>query len=133
MGFNENATKMLDIMPDEISVEPAVSTLVEKTVSTENAEIEDGYDFARNNIKEIIDTGMQAAGELSSVASQSESPRAYEVLGTLLKNAVDANKDLLDIKKTSQEIRAPRDNKDPTTVNNNLVLTTTELQKMLAQ
>ena len=54
MGFNENATKMLDIMPDEISVEPAVSTLVEKTVSTENAEIEDDSSSSSSSNSPVV-------------------------------------------------------------------------------
>ena len=63
-------------------------------------------------------------------ARQSQHPRSYEVLSTLLKTLTDANKDLLSLSKTRKELTKTDD--QPQTVNQNLFVgSTAELAKML--
>ena len=65
------------------------------------------------------------------VAKASEHPRAYEVVSTIMKTLVDANKDLVSMSdKKAEEDKKPGDNTG--TVNNNLFVgSTAELQQML--
>ena len=125
--LNENLSEIFDIEPIEI---------VEKS-TTELVTIESGTDvdidanFARENIKQLISSGNIALGELATVANQSESPRAYEVLATMMKNLADMNKDLLELQKRKRDLQ-PKE----TTQNLNIdkavfVGSTTELLKMI--
>jgi hypothetical protein len=55
-------------------------------------------------MRELITNGNRAITELASVANQSESPRAYEVLATMMKNLAEMNKDLLELQKRKKEL-----------------------------
>lgn len=91
----------------------------------------DDYEFARGNLYSLINKGNDALEEIFDVAKQSESPRAFEVVTNLLKTMVDANKDLLDLAKKQKELQAKDDDGGPKTINNNLILTSAELLKMI--
>ena len=69
------------------------------------------------------------------LAKNSEHPRAYEVVATLIKTLADTNKDLLDTRKKKLDIdkaRGASPSSDAKTVNNNLFVgSTSELQKFL--
>jgi len=93
---------------------------------------EEDFDYARDNIKGAIDNGTEALEQLIDIADQSQHPRAYEVISTLINTIVSANKDLLDLSKKKKEIAASDKKEGPQTINNNLILTTADLQKMLA-
>lgn len=88
---------------------------------------------ARENIRGLISKGTVAIDELSKVAKESEHPRAYEVLSTLLKNVSEMNKDLLNIQKIKKELegteKMPALNIDKAV----FVGTTAELIKMKKQ
>lgn len=94
------------------------------------------YEYARQNIYSIIETGANALDTLAQVATQTQHPRAFEVLATMVKTLVDANKDLLNIKKTKIEIlkasEGPVEGLGNNKVQNNLFVgSTAELQKFL--
>lgn len=91
---------------------------------------EEDFDYARDNLKEVIDHGKEALAQLIDIADQSQHPRAYEVIATVINTIASANKDLLDLSKKRKELQKKEEG--PTTVNNNLILTTADLQKLLA-
>ena len=75
--------------------------------------------------------------ELAQVAAQSQHPRAYEVLTNLVKTMVEANKDLMHLKKIKVEVQKmsdePLDNMSGNKVQNNLFVgSTTQLQKFIS-
>ena len=96
---------------------------------------DEDFTFARSNIRKSIDVGTEALERLASLAEQSQSPRAYEVLSTLMQSIVTASEKLLDTQKTIREIddaSVPRDDDAKKTINNNLFVgSTAELQKIL--
>lgn len=108
---------------------PVVTPIVEVN---EDKEVDVDFEYARENIKEIIDQGKDIFTEMIQVAKQSQHPRAYEVLGNLMKIAVDTNKDLLNLRKQKKEL-VKKDDGSPTTVHNNLMLSTADLLKMIKQ
>jgi len=67
------------------------------------------------------------------IADQSQQARAYEVVAILMKNLLDANKDLLAIQKSIREIKDIEKPTNNTTVNHNnlFVGSTAELQKVI--
>ena len=62
------------------------------------------YTEVRDNLKDVIDNSKLAIDGILKVASESDSPRAYEVVSQLLKTATEANKDLLDVHKQMKDL-----------------------------
>ena len=100
--LNKNLSEIFDVEPIE---EKTLETLP-VLVNDNSNEIDADAEFARTNMRTLIDNGNRALTELASVANQSESPRAYEVLATMMKNLAEMNKDLLELQKRKKE-RAP--------------------------
>ena len=87
-------------------------------------------ELARNNIENIISLGDEAVREMVEIAKQSESPRAFEVVSTLMKTLLEANKDFVEIstkKRYAKEEQAPQTQ----VTNNNLIVSTADLLKMI--
>jgi translation initiation factor IF-3 len=123
--------KLNDILDVEST---SVTEVVPKLVTTVPAEItDDDYEYARNNLKGLIENGKEVMQNIMFVAKESESPRSYEVVGQLIKTLADTNKDLLDIAKKSKELRSDKEEKsgDTNITNALFVGSTTELQKFL--
>jgi hypothetical protein len=125
--LNENLSEIFDIEPIEIKETPATELM---TIHS-GTDIDVDANFARENIKQLISKGNKSFEELSTVANQSESPRAYEVLATMMKNLADMNKDLLELQKRKRDLQ-PKE----TTQNLNIdkavfVGSTAELVKMI--
>jgi hypothetical protein len=81
-----------------------------------NANIDDDFAIARNNLHQIIHKGTDALEEALLVAKTSEHPRAFEVVGQLIKTLVDANKDLLDIQKKLKDLKKSDDPKQEASI-----------------
>ena len=88
------------------------------------------YSEVRENLKELIDGGKVALDGILKVASESDSPRAFEVVSQLLKTSVEANKELLDVHKQMKELEA-EDNAKNVTNNACFVGSTKELQELV--
>jgi hypothetical protein len=93
------------------------------------------FETAKGNIEQLIEVGQQAFGELAFLAQQSSDGRVYRVLTEMLTSLVAANKELVEIRNIDEQTKATARlaNGAPQTVNQNLIITTAELQKMLAQ
>jgi len=90
------------------------------------------YDYARHNFYNVIEKGTHALEDMLDVAKASEHPRAYEVVSTIMKTLVDANKDLVSMSEKKAEAEKPEDEKSGKVTNNNLFVgSTSELQQML--
>jgi hypothetical protein len=123
MGNNDTIAQALDLSP-----------MQDTQVATIEQEANNDYEYARQNIYAIIQTGANALDELAQIAAQSQSPRAYEVLSTLVKTLVDANKDLMNLKEKNIEINLKSEtnyNADNRSQTNLFIGSTAELQKLL--
>ena len=96
-NFDDKLTKALD-------VEPVEFTSNNEVIEVKDV-IEDDAEYARQNLRTLIDKGNEAADHIISVAKQSDHPRAFEVVAGMLKNLADMNKDLLEIQKRKQELQ----------------------------
>ena len=80
-------------------------------------------------------TGEEAMREMLEIAKQSEHPRAFEVVSTLMKTVLDANKDFADISSkkrfVKEEINGPKENAQTNVTNNNLIVSPADLLKMI--
>jgi hypothetical protein len=122
-----------DPIGNALGISPITSVIkrLEKEANDDTAK--DDFTVARSNIHNIIDTGSEALDRLMQIADQSQQARAYEVVAILMKNLLDANKDLLSIQKTIREIHDIEKPTNNTTVNHNnlFVGSTAELQKVI--
>lgn len=101
--INENLANILDVEP--IPVSDVVPTTTNEIVqSSTNTVVETDTELARKNIKDLINAGSTAITELAAVARDSQHPRAYEVMATMMKNLADLNKDLLEIQKRKKDL-----------------------------
>jgi len=106
------------------------------TVSKESLKIDDDYEYARNNLKGLIENGKDVINNMMYLAKEMESPRAYEVAGQLIKTIADTNKDLLDLSKKVKDVKKDdaKEEKGVTNVSNTLFVgSTAELQKLIGK
>ena len=91
---------------------------------------ETDYNYTRENYYNLIERNQDAVEEMLEIAKQSEHPRAFEVVGQLIKSGLDANKELMTLHKTKKELSTE---KTPNSVTNQAVFvgSTAELQKLL--
>ena len=91
---------------------------------------ETDFQYARENLYNLIERGTDGLEELLEIAKQSEHPRAFEVVQQTIGQLTTTNKELLNLHKTKKDMRTEKGG--PTSVNNNLFVgSTAELQKML--
>jgi len=98
--------------------------------------IDADYEYARENLKLFIEQGKVAMENIIFLAKEGESPRAYEVVGQLIKTLSDTNKDLLDLGKKVKDLKSKRDGiQQPSQhiTNALFVGSTAELQKLIGK
>ena len=97
--------------------------------------IDADYEYARENLKLFIEQGKVAMENIIFLAKEGESPRAYEVVGQLIKTLSDTNKDLLDLGKKVKDLKNKKDDiQQPQHVTNALFVgSTAELQKLIGK
>ena len=87
------------------------------------------YQYARENLYNLIERGNDALEGILELAKEMEHPRAYEVASGLIKNVSETTMELLRMQK---ELKQMKDGEAPkTNVNNLYVGSTAELQEML--
>ena len=111
---------------EEIKPEPP-ARIIPKTGKDDDID----YNYARENYYNLIERNQDAVEEMLEIAKQSEHPRAFEVVGQLIKSGLDANKELMGLHKTKKELSIEKGG--PTTTVNNAVFvgSTADLQKLL--
>ena len=94
------------------------------------AQIAADFEYARDDMYEFIEQSKTALADMFDVARQSQHPKVYEAMNNMLKITSEMNKDLLELHKTKKDL-GPAAEASTNIVNNNLFLTTEELNKML--
>ena len=100
----------------------------------ENKNVDIDYEYRRKTYYELIEKSKESLDLMLEVAKESEHPRAFEVLGNMIKQISDVNDKLLDVNIKMQKAKSQDEVKQlENTTNNLFVGTTTELQRMLKQ
>jgi len=94
---------------------------------------EKDYWLVRKNMKELISTGEDAIEGILKVATEGDSPRAYEVAAQMIKTVAETNKDLIDLHQKMKEINKEETNIHNTTNNSLYIGSTSELQNLINQ
>ena len=127
-----NKTRFEKSIEDALNLPEVVPSMATKPIIPEKVDqVNDDYEFARDNLKRVIESGHDALNNMLEIAKQSEHPRAFEVVNQLMKTMADTQKDLLELKQREQKINGT-ENKSPKNVTNALFVgSTNELQKMI--
>lgn len=130
--IDDKIGKVLDVEVEEKNNITTVSkTEVAPYSSDDNDTFDRDFEYTRENIMRVIETGQHSLEELFELARQSQNARAFEVLSGLIKNISDANKDLMELHRKRKEID-PNKEQNPQTLNQNLFVgSTAELMQMI--
>ncbi len=117
--YNDKLNEIFDIVPVSVLSEttestqqnqpdtdnqiiPSNNTSLDKEVFEYDLKTE--YDEVKKNYSTIIKHGLDAIREISDVAYQSQEPRAYEVLGQLIKSVTDTNEKRIMLQKQIRDM-----------------------------
>jgi len=118
-----------DIISKVLNLPPLVEPDLERI---EPNQVQDDFEYARGNMINIIEKGNEALDGILNVADQSQNPRSYEVVATIIKTMAETNKDLLELTKKKKELENIDGVGSAKTINNNLFVgSTAELQKLI--
>jgi len=99
--------------------------------------VEYDYEKTRSNLHSLLSQGQEALYHALEIAKQSEHPRAFEVVGNLMRQLSDINHQLLDLSDKRQKLSGKKesDKDQPTNVTNNAIFvgSTAELGKIIKQ
>nr|BAR33638.1 terminase DNA packaging enzyme small subunit [uncultured Mediterranean phage uvMED] len=129
-------SKNFDELEETFNVEADIVETPEKKLEKIKSTADDirkDYDYTRGNLYSIIEKGQEALNGALELAQETDSPRAYEVTGQLIKSISDATDKLLDLQKKLKEVEEDK-SKGPTNVTNALFVgSTADLAKLLKQ
>ena len=122
-----------DTIGEFLELEPLKKDITKAKEIVSDSKLDNDFEYARGNLYQVIENGSNALTELLEVAQQSQHPRAFEVVATLVRTLSDANIAVMDLSKKKQNIETTANGgKNPSTVNNTLFVGSTgDLQKLI--
>jgi hypothetical protein len=130
--FDKNMEQIFDVVPTQEVKETPKAAVVHYNEPDLKEDLTDAYQQSKENLQGIIDQGKEAMEEILNVAKAGQHPRAFEVYGTILKNMVDANKELLNIQKQMRDISGAKKDNVGTKIDKAIFVgSTSELNKLL--
>jgi ElaB/YqjD/DUF883 family membrane-anchored ribosome-binding protein len=133
MKIDDNLSEVFDIEPiHEVANRKVIDASTGEIIESATDKIEQDYDKARSNIHDLLSKGQEALVNALEVAKQSEHPRAFEVVGNLVKQLTDVNQQLIDLHQQKAKLDAPKDGEKKVTNNNAIFVgSTAELTRMI--
>jgi DNA polymerase IIIc chi subunit len=129
--MDENLSEILNMDPEPKAIVARSGEPIEVVVDMDDAEKD--FQKARQNLKELVGLGFQAIDGVLKVASEGDSPRAYEVVAQMIKAVAETNKDLVELHQRMKTIK--EDKYETKTINNttNAIFlgSTKELQELI--
>ena len=107
---------------------------IAEMIGLDKNHVNDDYTYIRGNLYQISDKNSEAIDILMDLCREMESPRAFEVLSSMIKNQADITDKLMDLQKKRQSLEqeSPPSQDQKTITNNNVFVgSTADLQKML--
>lgn len=134
MSIYEKIDDALDIVSEEKSIQEVNVNEIE--VIEEKSDLDEDYEKTREKLNDLIDKGSIAIDRMMELATELDSPRAYEVVATLVKTTSDVSKELISLQESIKKIKGEKvkeTNVNSGTVNNVFVGSTTELQRLMKE
>ena len=135
--LDKNLSDIFDVAPISDTTKSEVVEYKEQDLSPRELKIDDDYENTRNNLYSLLQQGKVALEHALEVARNSEHPRAFEVVGGLMKQLSDINHQLVDLHAKRQVLETKgKTEETPTStknITNNAIFvgSTTELSKMI--
>jgi predicted glycoside hydrolase/deacetylase ChbG (UPF0249 family) len=114
--MDENLSEILNMDPEPAAIVQRKTELPVKEVHVDMEDVDKDFQKARENLKELVGLGFQAIDGVLKVASEGDSPRAYEVVAQMIKAVAETNKDLVELHQRMKSIK--EDKYESKTVNN---------------
>lgn len=125
----------LDVQGEEVSkdiIKTSTTSITKK--SDTKTDDENDYEYTRGNLYSLIQKGQEAIDNIIDLAQQSDSPRAYEVAGQLIKNVGDVTDKLVDLHHKMKKLKEDEPKSTKNITNNTMFVgSTADLQKLLKQ
>jgi len=99
MNINKNLAKLFDVKEPKSIENPSKPT----GGTFDAASFQKDYVFVQSNLKDLIGSGNAALEAALKVATESDSPRAFEVVAIMLKTMADLNNNVLDVHKKAKD------------------------------
>lgn len=132
--FENNMAEIFDVIPTEKTPAPVPVIIQNKESNTMESDLDDDYNAARKNLKELVSKGNVAIEQLMAIATDTEHPRAFEVVATLIKNTAEANEKLLMIQRETRNMKGLNNKSASSSVNVDKAIfvgSTSELSKLI--
>jgi len=143
--MKKDLNKSLDLSPNAYDTKDGVDNIknvpaiVDADCEVVKSEIEEDIDNSRNSIYELLDIANDAIADMVDIAKQSQHPKAYDTLNSMLKTTAGLYKDILGVQSRKKELMNNTNNQpqSPETdgaihnTQNIFVGSTTELQNLL--
>jgi len=89
------------------------------------------YKYSRENFYSLVERGQAAIDGILEVAKEGEHPRAYEVVGQLIKNVAEVTEKLADLHDKMKKLKEVPDHAPKSVTNALFIGSTKELQNLL--
>ncbi|OUX30469.1 MAG: hypothetical protein CBE24_06635 [bacterium TMED264] len=107
----EKSLDLVENTPSEVVEVLNTNEITQPTVIN-GGEKDTDFQYARENMYDIIEKGRDAMEELLEIAKAEESPRAFEVFGQLLKNMSDSQEKLMELHQKKQKLESDGDRQE---------------------
>lgn len=139
MKSYDKLNEVFDIEPIEGEVITKNNQVIVPETNAQNEKIDFDYNKSRLNLHSLLQSGAEALEHALEVAKSSEHPRAFEVVGNLMKQLADVNQQLLELHTKKQKLDNPAKGKEEeqgvtkTVTNNNAIFvgSTADLNKLI--
>jgi hypothetical protein len=131
MKIDNELSELFKLPPMEQRGNEVIVSETGEILRTQEEKIESDYDKTRENLLKLLTQGQDALTTALAVAKQSEHPRAFEVVGNLMKQVADINSQLMVLHQQKQKIDEPKVGAKNVTNNAIFVGSTSELNKLI--
>jgi predicted house-cleaning noncanonical NTP pyrophosphatase (MazG superfamily) len=131
MTTNKKFKELNDTFDIEVEAKVFSSEIeIRKDDAPSKTDIRKDYEYSRGTLTNLIDKGQEAIDNILELAQETDSPRAYEVVGQLIKTVTDSAEKLMDVQKKLKELEQE---KQAQSVTNNALFvgTTSEVLNMI--
>jgi hypothetical protein len=133
-NFEKSMSEIFDV-PAKVAEKPSVPVVIENSsteVSSLDKDLDKDYEESRKTLKELVRKGNDAIDHLLAIATDTEHPRAFEVVATLIKNTAEANEKLMIMQKSVRDMKNIKQKDSGVNVDKAIFVgSTAELNKLL--
>lgn len=101
INVNKNLAKLFSV-PEGNSTN-SIKNIENNGGSFNSENFQKDYELVQSNLKNLLNNGNVALESALKVATESDSPRAFEVVAILLKTIADLNNNVLDVHKKAKD------------------------------